>query len=413
MTIDKNTTMIKVENLTKQFKLPHERHSSLKSTLLNFNKRSYETFTALSDINFEVKKGEFFGIVGRNGSGKSTLLKLLAEIYTPTSGKVDVKGKLTPFIELGVGFNPELTGRENVFLNGAILGLTQKEVEEKYDQIVEFSELEKFMDQKLKNYSSGMQVRLAFSISIQAHNEILLIDEVLAVGDANFQRKCYQVFKDIKKQGKTVIFVTHDMGAVQDFCDRAMMIEDSKVVMIGKPREVAVRYEVANSSQANAGSNDGMAKSLRPQNPAVTVDSISLVGSKDETKPYRINQKDAFKIKIDYTVTEQTEIQFNLFLTNQEGRYLCGINTTESLIKFNPKKGKHTIICSYEAGQLPKGEYTPGAAVYTYCKYPSKETPILIDSFDSAYDVTLPILKIVDDPTYHSGQFNVRADWTA
>ena len=270
-----------------------------------------------------------------------------------------------------------------------------------------FSELEKFMDQKLKNYSSGMQVRLAFSIAIQAHNEVLLIDEVLAVGDANFQRKCYEVFKNIKKEGKTVVFVTHDMGAVQDFCDRAMMIEDSKVVMIGSPREVALRYEVANSNQAVSAE----VKSARPADPAVRIDKITVVNGKDKFST-RITQGDPFAFDIHYTVNLPTEIQFNLFLTNQEGRYLCGINTTESLVKFKPKKGKHTLRCEFAPHQLAKGEYSAGAAIYEYCKYPTTETAQFIDAFDTAYGERLPKVKITDDPTYQSGMFNVKAKWS-
>lgn len=399
---------IAVTHLVKEFKLPHERHSSLKSTILNFyKKKSFERFRALDDISFEVKRGEFFGIVGRNGSGKSTLLKLLANIYVPSSGQVTVDGRLTPFIELGVGFNPELTGRENVYLNGAILGLTEKEINEKYDEIVSFSELERFMDQKLKNYSSGMQVRLAFSIAIQAHNDILLIDEVLAVGDANFQRKCYKVFKEIKKSGKTVVFVTHDMGAVQDFCDRALMIEDSKVVMIGKPREVALRYEVANLPGSDEGRNGSA--SARPVNPAVHINDLYL--KTENHKLATLSQKDPFEVVIDYTVNRPTAIQFNLFLTNQEGRYLCGINTTVALEKFTPKSGAHTLTCTFEGSQLNKGEYMVAAAIYTYCQWPSNETPDLIDAFDTTYGLVTPKVKVMDEPTYHSGMFNVRARW--
>lgn len=201
-----------------------------------------ETQHALKNISFEIKSGEFFGIVGRNGSGKSTLLKILAGIYQPTKGKVYTSGKLVPFIELGVGFNPELTGRDNVYLNGAILGFSTKEVEAMYDEIVSFAELERFMDQKLKNYSSGMQVRLAFSMAVRANADILLIDEVLAVGDADFQRKCYSYFKTLKRDGKTVIFVSHDMGAVREFCERALLINDSEIKYIGKTPTVADKY---------------------------------------------------------------------------------------------------------------------------------------------------------------------------
>lgn len=238
---------IKVENVGKEFRLPHERVSSLKQTVLSLHKRRFETFKVLDGVSFEVKNGEFFGILGRNGSGKSTLLKLLAEIYYPSRGKVQVNGTLTPFIELGVGFNAELTGRENVFLNGAILGLTNKEIKEKFNEIVAFAELERFMDQKLKNYSSGMQVRLAFAIAIQAHNSILLIDEVLAVGDESFQDKCLRVFSEIKKDGKkTVVFVSHDMASVQRFCDRAIVVHDGHVVYEGKPSEAVLQYRKLN-----------------------------------------------------------------------------------------------------------------------------------------------------------------------
>lgn len=241
------TTRISVENVSKEFKLPHERTSSLKQAVLNFHKQSFETFKVLQNVSFEVKEGEFFGILGRNGSGKSTLLKLLAGIYIPSHGKIKVDGTLTPFIEVGVGFNDELTGRENVFLNGVILGLTTKEIQQKYNEIVAFAELERFMDQKLKNYSSGMRVRLAFSVAIQAHNIILLIDEVLAVGDERFQDKCLRVFAEIKKDPtKTVVFVSHDMGAVQRFCDRAIVVHDGKLVFEGEAAEAALEYRKLN-----------------------------------------------------------------------------------------------------------------------------------------------------------------------
>lgn len=237
---------INVKNVHKSFILPHEKKSSIKSLFTSLGKtkkRTYEVQHALRNISFEVKKGEFFGIVGRNGSGKSTLLKIIAGIYQPNHGNVGIDGRLVPFIELGVGFNPELTGRENIYLNGALMGFSDKEVEEKYDSIVDFAELERFMDQKLKNYSSGMQVRLAFSAAtILADSEILLIDEVLAVGDANFQRKCFEYFKKLKKLKKTVVFVSHDMSAVREYCDRAILIEKNKIVFSGSAEEAAREY---------------------------------------------------------------------------------------------------------------------------------------------------------------------------
>jgi ABC-2 type transport system ATP-binding protein len=237
--------VLRATDVYKDFVLPHERPNSVKSVFTGLTKKrskGAETQHALRDISFEVEKGEFFGIVGRNGSGKSTLLKILAGIYQPTSGGVESVGKLVSFIELGVGFNPELTGRENVYLNGAMLGFSQKEVAAMYDDIVGFAELESFMDQKLKNYSSGMQVRLAFSVAVRAKADILLIDEVLAVGDADFQRKCFNYFNQLKREKTTVVFVSHDMDAVREYCDRAMLVEDSKIVAIGQTSKVAEQY---------------------------------------------------------------------------------------------------------------------------------------------------------------------------
>jgi ABC-2 type transport system ATP-binding protein len=238
-------TAISVKRVSKSFRLPHERTYTLKSAFLNAvrgGSKSYSVQKALSGISFDVKKGEFFGIVGRNGSGKSTLLKLLAGIYQPTKGTIGLEGRLVPFIELGVGFNGELTGRENVYLNGALFGFTKSEIDAMYPDIVGFAELDQFMDQKLKNYSSGMQVRLAFSMATRAKADILLVDEVLAVGDADFQRKCFDYFRALKKSKTTVVFVSHDMNAVREYCDRAILIEDSKLVFSGTAEKVASEY---------------------------------------------------------------------------------------------------------------------------------------------------------------------------
>ena len=243
-----DSAAIKVEKVSKTFKLPHERNNSIKSAVINFHKRNrtYETQQVLKDISFEVKKGEFFGIIGRNGSGKSTMLKLLAGIYTPDSGDISLNGKLIPFIELGVGFNPDLSGRENVFLNGALLGFNRKEMAAMYDDIVEFAELERFMDQKLKNYSSGMQVRLAFSIAIRAQGDILLLDEVLAVGDENFQQKCYGYFAQLKEQKKTVVLVSHDMAAVRNYCTNGILLHEGEIYSKGSIEEITNKYSELN-----------------------------------------------------------------------------------------------------------------------------------------------------------------------
>ena len=235
---------LKVEHVSKSFRLPTEKASGIKQAFINrmHGKTGYTKQEVLKDISFEINKGDFFGIVGRNGSGKSTLLKLISQIYVPDSGKITVNGSLVPFIELGVGFNPELTGRENVYLNGAMLGFNKEEIDEMYGDIVEFAELHDFMDQKLKNYSSGMQVRLAFSVAIKAQGDILVLDEVLAVGDEAFQRKCFAYFAELKRDNKTVILVTHSMDAVQQFCTKSLMLENGKILIEGNPAKVSQKY---------------------------------------------------------------------------------------------------------------------------------------------------------------------------
>ena len=240
---DGGDVAIRVKRLHKSFKLPTERAWGLKQAIFNRLKgiKGFKEQKVLRGLDFEVKKGEFLGIVGRNGSGKSTLLKVLSGIYVPEKGDVEIYGTLVPFIELGVGFNPELTGRENIYLNGALLGFSNAEVDEMYDEIVEFAELKDFMDQKLKNYSSGMQVRLAFSIAIRARGDILILDEVLAVGDAAFQQKCNDYFASLHGN-QTVVLVTHSMDNVRKFCDRAILIEDGKIKYEGDPEKVADEY---------------------------------------------------------------------------------------------------------------------------------------------------------------------------
>jgi ABC-type polysaccharide/polyol phosphate transport system ATPase subunit len=230
-------------NVDKWFRIPEERSHTLKERALHpLRRMRYESFHALKDISLSIQPGEFFGIVGRNGSGKSTLLKCLAGIYRIDGGGIWCNGRMSTFIELGVGFNPDLAAYENIALNGIMHGLSPREARSRYERVIEFAELEEFQDLKLKNYSSGMHVRLAFSVAIQVDAEILLIDEVLAVGDAAFQQKCFDVFNRMREEGRTIVFVTHDMGAVTRFCHRAMLLERGAPVMTGDPREVADRY---------------------------------------------------------------------------------------------------------------------------------------------------------------------------
>jgi len=242
---------IQVEGLKKAFRIPTHRVDSLKERIVRpFSGREYRELQALKGIGFEVHQGEFFGIVGRNGSGKSTLLKLLASIYRADAGTIRMAGRLAPFIELGVGFNLELTARENVVLNGVMMGLTPGEASSRLDAVLEFAELDEFVDLKLKNYSSGMLVRLAFSTMLQADADVLLIDEVLAVGDASFQQKCADAFRRMKNEGKTIVLVTHEMATVEAYCHRAMLINDGEIQAIGEPAEVANRYLQLNFESA-------------------------------------------------------------------------------------------------------------------------------------------------------------------
>jgi ABC-type polysaccharide/polyol phosphate transport system ATPase subunit len=248
-----------VDHVTKRFVVPHERRNTLKERVLHPVRRSgVHRFEALNDVTFAVERGEFFGIVGRNGSGKSSLLKCLAGIYRTDAGEIYVDGRISTFIELGVGFNPELAARDNVVMNGVMLGLSPREARERVDEVIRFAELEEFVDLKLKNYSSGMHVRLAFSVMIQVRADIMLVDEILAVGDANFQQKCFDVFFRMRDEGKTVLFVTHDMAAVQRFCHRALLLERGHIVAVGAPEEVADRYLQLNFEGIGKGAGNGL-----------------------------------------------------------------------------------------------------------------------------------------------------------
>jgi ABC-type polysaccharide/polyol phosphate transport system ATPase subunit len=234
---------IVVEGVTKRFRRPHEQMHTLKERALHpFRRTGYDQFVAVDDVAFHVEQGEFFGIAGRNGSGKSTLLKCIAGIYRTNAGEIWVNGRMSTFIELGVGFNPDLAARDNVILNGIMLGLTPGEARERYERVLEFSELQEFETVKLKNYSSGMHVRLAFAVMIQVDADVLLIDEVLAVGDAAFQQKCFDEFNKLRDAGRTIVLVTHDMGAIKRFCHRAMLMERGRVVVMGDPEYVGDQY---------------------------------------------------------------------------------------------------------------------------------------------------------------------------
>lgn len=236
--------IIEVKNLNKVFEIPHEQRNTIKSYFLNpFKKVKKEKFYALNDVSFSINKGDFVGIIGRNGSGKSTLLKIMAGIFEPSKGKVSVRGTLVPFLELGVGFNPELTGRENIFLNGIILGMTKKYVESKFDEIVDFAEIRDFIDLQVKNYSSGMVMRLAFAVAMEAKADIYLLDEVLSVGDVGFKKKSLEKMLELLSNGSTGILVSHSIKDVRDHCSRVIMLKDGAIVYDGPTEEGLEKYE--------------------------------------------------------------------------------------------------------------------------------------------------------------------------
>lgn len=387
---------ISVQNVSKTFKIPHEKISSLRGAFVNlFSKKSYEEFKALDDISFEVKKGEFFGIIGRNGSGKSTLLKILAGIYQTNSGKIAINGLISPFLELGIGFNPELSGRDNIYLNATILGLSQKQINEKFNSIVAFSELERFIDQKLKNYSSGMSVRLSFSVAIHANRDILLMDEVLAVGDSNFQSKCLEEFNRYKELGKTVILVTHDISTIQRYCDRAILLRNGKIVKIGKAEEVGNEYVYQNmSDEEKRILAEQKRNALQAENDRVQAekDMKKMKGRELEEERKRLaeekrkqeeerknkiaeitkvefldkngNEKNVFEtgddmsIKVYFKQNKKVGIlNFGIAIFNQEGNYIFGINTILDRIETRKYLEQGYFQVNYEKIPLKNSTY--------------------------------------------------------
>lgn len=312
--------VLSVEHVSKSFRLPTEQASGLKQAFINWTKgiKGYTEQSVLRDINFEVHQGDFFGIVGRNGSGKSTLLKIISGIYVPETGKVSINGKLVPFIELGVGFNPELTGRENVYLNGALLGFSRDEIDAMYDDIVEFAELGDFMDQKLKNYSSGMQVRLAFSVAIKAQGDILVLDEVLAVGDEAFQTKCNDFFTEIKKDPtKTVILVTHAMDSVKKYCNKAILIRDGEVIVNGDKNDAANTYTEENLKSLQKKAAETVEEGEYPTGLNGTVPMLRCV----PTSKMVLTSKDTFEfdVEFEYTKTDEYFLAVSMLDTRRGG----------------------------------------------------------------------------------------------
>lgn len=358
---------VKVHDLYKSFDLPENRTTSIKQMFVSVgSKKRKLRQDVIRGIDFEVKKGDFFGIVGKNGSGKSTLLKILAGIYSPDKGAVLIDGNLTPFIELGVGFNPELTGRDNVFLSASLLGFTRAQTEEMYDEIVDFAELGEHMDKKLKNYSSGMQVRLSFSIAVKARNDILIFDEVLAVGDEAFQRKCSDTFERYKAEKQTIILVTHDMSSVKKYCNRALLLDEGIIKTIGEPAIVSNSYVSINNDAV-----DSSGELTKPNTDSIQI-KVSL-SDEDNITRKRFNYKQTARVHIDLGDMDTRNIEsVGVTLVKNTGEHVTGLNcrTNEQLnwqkthklsldIKLKVFPGRYYLVVEAfsEPGKVYAGEY--------------------------------------------------------
>ena len=342
----------------------------------------YRTLEALRKVSFDVHRGEFFGIVGRNGSGKSTLLKILASIYRPDSGSIRMAGRPAPFIELGVGFNIELTARENVILNGVMMGLSQREARRRLDAVLDFAELEEFVDLKLKNYSSGMLVRLAFSVMIQAEADILLIDEVLAVGDAAFRQKCEDVFHEMRDSGRTVVLVTHDMSSVQSFCHRAMLIDNGDLREIGDPEEVSEHYLRMNFSKRRISIGGDREIDLVPD----LLARVSEAWLENERGERIENVEVGEPIRVRATIEARVEMaspRFGLEFSNADGVQVFGLsgNLGEDTEDERLGAGQHARISATFENPLRPGRYTVvcGATVIRDAREVAHQTMKLLE----------------------------------
>jgi ABC-type polysaccharide/polyol phosphate transport system ATPase subunit len=348
------SSVVEVSHLRKRFRLPLDKSSTLKYRVTHWRSSSrYRDLIALRDVSFEIPEGQFLGIAGPNGCGKSTLLKILCRIYKADSGYARVNGEFSAFLELGVGFNPELTARENIFLGGAMLGLTRAQLRDKVDEVFAFAELEDFAEQKLKNFSSGMQVRLAFSVAILAQTDLLVMDEVLAVGDASFQEKCFDTFSRYKREGKTIVLVSHDLSSLEEYCDRVLLLNHGEVIADGPATEVTAAYHRMIAEHALAAERDLPAR-LERGDPdhlgarAVELVSVSLVDATGRSVR-RFDTGSAMTIDIRLLVHRDVgDFVCGIAILRADGLLLAGTNTFLD----------HVTVSSPPAGEMVSVRYT-------------------------------------------------------
>lgn len=397
---------VKVEHLGKTFQIPHERRTTLFENLVGMMKpRQYETFTVLKDVSFEVDDGECVGIIGDNGSGKSTLLKIIANILRPSKGTVKVKGKVTPFLELGVGFQSDLTVRENVGVYATVMGLSRKDIKDCTDEVIEFAGLKKFEDTKLKNLSSGMQVRLAFSTAIQTDPDVLLVDEVLAVGDMEFQQKCFDVFNRYRKEGVTILFVSHDLGSVRRFCDRTLLLGGGEQRAFGGTGEILDRY-VYGAKEEGKGQKVTEEKETNPAKPKRWGDKkVSITNVKFLDKfggdSDRFSSFDPMTIRIYYSAPAMVrDPVFGIALYSEQDQYLYGTNTELKGITIDHIEGSGYIDLIIERVPMLAGRFLLTVAVHAHDHKP-------YDWIDKQY--SFEVLPKGKD----AGIFEVPCNWVA
>ena len=404
--------VVSVNHVTKSFRIPLDKSATLKHRVVHLRSTSrYRQLLAVDDVSFDVHEGEFVGIIGRNGSGKSTLLKMLARIFRPSKGQIAINGKVSPFLELGVGFNPELTARENVLLNGAILGLSRKDLASRMEEMIHFAELEQFADTKLKNFSSGMQVRLAFTVAIQANAAVLLMDEVLAVGDARFQSKCFDVFNDYRRQGRTIILVTHDLGSVALYADRAIMLEHGKMVEDGHAADVTARYhrligELQDEERRKTGGalvnlGDERPNESRWGNGDVRIQSVRFIGADGEP---HVNFTTGEPMTI-HIVAEANrdvpEMVVGIGMHRADGSHIGGTNTKIDGVPVPPMREGQSMVVRFamDAVRLLTGTYRVTIAVHN-------------ESGSSTYDWLEQAFEFrVTDERGRPGQFDLGEAW--
>ena len=354
---------VSVEGVSKSFRLYHDRNQTLKAAVLRRGRARYETFQALDDVSFEVPAGTTFGLIGENGSGKSTMLKCMAKILRPESGTISVDGKISALLELGAGFHPELSGKENIYLNGAILGLGSKDIDRKYDEIVEFAGLERFIDTPVKNYSSGMYVRLGFSVAINVEPDVLLVDEVLAVGDEQFQRKCNEKFAELRAQNKTIVVVSHAMGLMRNLCDQLAWFEHGQLRTTGDAGDVIDQYVAEVQTDRQEADAD---EAARWGSGEARIDRLEILDAAGRPTT-RMATGDAVTLRVHYQADQPIDRPvFGLAVFNLEGLLVSGPNSREAGMVPDRIEGAGVVDLSIDHLMLLPGTYDISASLYDY-----------------------------------------------